>query len=86
LRGRFDLRIYDDAFSLQELLSLAKKELDGIIDEKATSTYSNPELLDLRYRYNEVNGRLSQLDAKLTERRRKQYNMLYTVSFIFFPH
>ncbi|CAO3658320.1 unnamed protein product [Umbelopsis vinacea] len=78
LRGRFDLRIYDDAFSLQELLSLAKKELDGTIDEKATSTYSNPELLDLRYRYNEVNGRLSQLDAKLTERRRKQYNMLYT--------
>lgn len=74
------MRIYNEAFGLEELLSLAKKEFDNINDEKAASTYSNPELSGLRYRYEEVNARLSQLDLKLTERRRKQYNLLYTVS------
>jgi hypothetical protein len=79
LHGRFDLSIYAEGFSLQELQALAKKEFDDIGDEKATSIYTNPELLELRYRYDEVNARLSLLDLKATERRRKQYNLLYTV-------
>jgi hypothetical protein len=79
LRGRFDLRIYGEGFTLQTLQALAKKEFDDISEEKATSLYTNPELMELRYRYDEVNARLSLLDLRGTERRRKQYNMLYTV-------
>ncbi|CAO3675097.1 unnamed protein product [Umbelopsis ramanniana] len=78
LHGRFDLRIYADGFSLQELQALAKKEFDELGDEKASSLYTNPELMQLRYRYDEVNTRLALLDLKSTEQRRKQYNMLYT--------
>jgi hypothetical protein len=74
------LRIYGDGFSLQELQALAKKEFDELGDEKASSLYTNPELMELRYRYDEINARLALLDLKSTEQRRKQYNMLYTVS------
>lgn len=64
---------------MQELQALAKKEFDELDDEKASALYTNPELKELRYRYDEINARLALLDLKSTEQRRKQYNLLYTV-------
>lgn len=79
LHGRLSLNIYDEAFSLQNLLALAKTELDEASGEKAGSTYTHAEMLDFRYRFDKVNERLNHLNGRATELKRKQYNMIYTV-------
>ncbi|KAG2183342.1 hypothetical protein INT43_006347, partial [Umbelopsis isabellina] len=78
LHGRLSLNIYDEPFSLQNLLALAKTELDEVSGEKAGSTYTHAELMDFRYRFDKVNERLQHLNCRATELKRKQYNMIYT--------
>jgi hypothetical protein len=67
---------------VHNLLALAKNELDEASGEKAGYMYAHAELLDFRYRYEKVNERLSHLNGRATELRRKQYNMIYTVSVV----
>ncbi|KAI8381166.1 Ion transport protein-domain-containing protein [Radiomyces spectabilis] len=82
LKGRFQLRIYDDIHSIRNLQKLSKtgavtNHQRGSLNEKFSMTGSHPNTADFYYNFTEVNKCLSFMDSNELQKRRKLYNLTY---------